>query len=380
MPLLLDVTRLIWRRWSGRAATGVDRVCLAYLEHFAPKSRAVIQHRRYRHILNGKASAALFDLLGDWERPFRVNFIVWALRYGLRFDRCGRDRLYLNVGHTGLNDPGLQSWGDETGVRPVYFVHDLIPITHPQFCRDGEDQRHRARMLTVLKTGAGVIGNSQATINELEELARLEGVPCPPAVAAWLGMSPLPSVTVTARPDRPTFVTIGTIEGRKNHLFLLKLWEKLVAQLGSNAPRLFVIGQRGWKSDEAIGLLERSAVLTDSVVEIGGCDDRTLATHLSSARALLFPSLAEGFGIPLVEALQLGTPAIVSDLPVFREIGQGVPELLDPLDEAAWERAILSYAEDDSSGRCAQLNRLKHFRSPTWKDHFERVDSWLAAL
>jgi glycosyltransferase involved in cell wall biosynthesis len=94
----------------------------------------------------------------------------------------------------------------------------------------------------------------------------------------------------------------------------------------------------------------------------------------------LFPSLAEGFGMPLMEALQLGTPAIASDLPVFREIGQGVPELLDPLDAPAWERSIEDYADEEGVRRKAQLDRLKHFRAPTWEDHFAKVEPWLTAL
>ena len=59
-PILLDVTRLIWRRWRGRLPTGVDRVCLAYLRHFGLSAQAVIQHERFRGILDRKASEAAF--------------------------------------------------------------------------------------------------------------------------------------------------------------------------------------------------------------------------------------------------------------------------------------------------------------------------------
>jgi len=118
----------------------------------------------------------------------------------------------------------------------------------------------------------------------------------------------------------------------------------------------------------------------DFVVLFEGPADDELARHLAGARALLFPSLAEGFGLPLVEALQSGTPVIASDLPVFREIGQGIPDLLDPIDGPAWERAILAYAEADSAPRSAQLKRMAGYRAPTWDEHFSKVDAWLAAL
>lgn len=378
--LLLDVTRLIWRRWAGRHPTGIDRVCLAYLEHYAPQAQAVVQHERYRHVLDRDASRRLFDLLMHPADGFRRRLATGALRLGRRYDRNVRGRPYLNAGHTGLDRPGLGDWVRETGVKPVYFVHDLIPITHPEYCRDGEREKHVRRMQTVLGTGAAVVANSQSTIDELNAFARSEGLPAPKAVAAWLGTTPLPAPAAIPAPDRPTFVTVGTIEARKNHLFLLQLWTRLAQKLGKECPRLLVIGQRGWESEQAADLLDRAEALKGVVVEAGGCSDAELAAHLSNAAALLFPSLAEGYGLPLVEALAAGVPVIASELPVFREIGQGIPELIDPLDGPGWERAILDYAQTDSERRRAQCSRLDGFMTPTWADHLAKVDSLLATL
>ena len=173
---------------------------------------------------------------------------------------------------------------------------------------------------------------------------------------------------------------VGTIEARKNHLMLLQVWQRLVQRFGTNAPRLLIIGQRGWECEQVFDLLDRGETLRDAVIELGDCTDEQLARHLASARALLFPSLIEGYGLPLVEALQTGTPVIVSDLPVFREIGGNIPEYLDPLDGPAWEQAILDYADGASGARADQLKRLAGYRAPTWEDHFSRVEAWMGAL
>jgi glycosyltransferase involved in cell wall biosynthesis len=161
---------------------------------------------------------------------------------------------------------------------------------------------------------------------------------------------------------------------------LLQVWRRLVRRLGTNAPRLLVIGQRGWECEQVLDLLERSELLKGAVVEVARCDDETLAGHLLHARALLFPSLAEGYGLPLVEALRAGVPVIASDLPVFREIAGDVPDFLDPLDAPAWEQAILSYADETGPLRNRQLERLNGFRPPSWQDHFNAVDSWMNTL
>lgn len=380
-PVLFDATRLIWRRWARREPTGVDRVCLAYLEHFGPRAQAVINHRRFRAILDSRASAVLFEMLLNPPRRFRTSFVQAAAFYGASSGCSGRGRVYLNVGHTGLDSPGFRAWLRRADVAPVYFVHDLIPISHPQFCRTGESARHRNRMRTVLATAAGVVANSQATLDELDAFARAERLPDVPALAAWLGTPPLGSPSPAADSGDPAaFVTVGTIEARKNHRLLLDIWTKLIERLGPDAPRLVIIGQRGWEAEDVFARLDSDERLRGHVVEINDATDEQMMRHLSGARALLFPSHAEGYGLPLVEALGLKVPVIASDLQAFREIGQRVPLLLRPGDAAAWESAILDFAQPQSAARAAQLKRMEQFRLPTWEDHLRSVEDWLLTI
>jgi glycosyltransferase involved in cell wall biosynthesis len=173
---------------------------------------------------------------------------------------------------------------------------------------------------------------------------------------------------------------LGTIEARKNHDMLLNVWSRLIDRLGSNAPRLLIIGQRGWEAENIFHRLDREEWLRGHVLELNRCSDGELTQHLASARALLFPSLAEGYGLPLVESLGLGVPVLASNLPVFREIAGTVPTYLDPLNGAAWEEAILDYASSESRARAAQLERIKSFRPYDWKGHFDRVEAWLRTL
>jgi hypothetical protein len=102
-----------------------------------------------------------------------------------------------------------------------------------------------------------------------------------------------------------------------------------------------------------------------------------LAALLRGARALLFPSFAEGYGLPLAEALALGVPVLASDLPALREVGGTVPDYLDPLDGRGWREAILDYADPRSAWRAAQMARLRGWQAPSWAEHFERVDELL---
>jgi glycosyltransferase involved in cell wall biosynthesis len=233
-------------------------------------------------------------------------------------------------------------------------------------------------MRTVLTTATGVIGNSQATLDELSAFAASEQLEDPVTLAAWLGLDPVPRAGQQAEHQRPTFVIIGTIEARKNHLLLLRIWSELVDSLGDQAPRLVIIGQRGWEAEQVFDLLDHDNQLKGHVIELDRSSDEELAGHLSSARALLFPSFAEGYGLPLIEALAAGIPVIASDLPVFREIGGDIPVYLNPTDAGGWKRVILDYAGSNSASRAVQLMRMNSFREPDWDGHFDRVELWLS--
>lgn len=381
-PYLLDVSRLVWRKWTGRLPTGIDRVCLAYVSHYRARALAVVKHKELRLVLNGRLSERMFDLLVSEQPRFRIALIRLLTRAaiaaaGRQMDSAGQ--IYLNIGHTGLDASGLPAWLKKQRVKPVFLIHDLIPITHPEFCREGECQRHTIRMDHVLQCAHGIVANSQATLQAMAEFAGARGAAMPSGLVSWLGVEDHGHVLPAPRGGHPYFVMIGTIEARKNHLLVLHTWERLVAELGNAAPKLFIIGQRGWEADEVFALLDRSSRLKTHVRELGRCDDATMAAMIDGARALLMPSFIEGFGIPVLESLQRGTPVIASDLAVFREIAGDIPLYVEALDGRGWEQAIRDMI-DDSPERERQLQRIRSYHSPTWPDHFARVDQWLAGL
>lgn len=380
--LLLDVSRLIWRASTGRLPTGIDRVCLAYVEHYRSRARAVVQYRTMRRVLPLALSEKLFDLLLVNSGRFRQDAARLAMRSltALRAPRSQHGAIYLNIGHTGLNQPGLSEWLAAARTRPVFMLHDVIPISHPEYCRVGERERHAARMATMLRTGAGLICNSAATRDAAASYALEADLPLPATEIAWLGTTPLPAIDTPPAPDHPYFVMLGTIEGRKNHLLMLQIWRELVEAHGEAAPRLLIVGQRGWEAEQALAMIDRARALRGFVTELPRCTDDELAGLLRGARALLFPSFVEGFGMPLVEALAHGTPVIASDIGVFRELAGPVPEYAAPTDGRSWRELIEIYASDNSRTRAAQITRLAGFHAPTWAAHFATVDSWLETL
>lgn len=256
----------------------------------------------------------------------------------------------------------------------VCLVHDLIPITHPEFARPESPAAHTRRMRTVAALADGIVVNSGATRDALlafdpgrlrEDRVRIALLGTEPAA-----MSERPLISATTK---PYFVCVGTIEPRKNHLLLLNVWTRLAEQMGDAAPELILIGRRGWENEQVIDMLERSVALRRLVHEHGEMSDREMQRTLGGARALLLPSFVEGFGMPVSEALAANVPVICADIPALREVGGDVPDYLDPIDGLGWMQALIDYAAVSSPRREAQIVRLKDWHMPTWEAHMKTV-------
>ncbi|MFN7305775.1 MAG: glycosyltransferase family 4 protein [Acetobacteraceae bacterium] len=399
MHILLDISRLI--SGTGRPApTGIDRVEHAYARHFLARDP-----NRVTFLMTGPlrppvalphslVARLLEALQARWQGAPQADTAWRGARRLARQARAwhwlGRGRgalrqalhgtepvLHLLVSHRGADRPGPILALKRRGVRFIPFVHDLIPITHPEYAPPRSTRRHQRRLQTFSTLADGIIVNSTATGTTLAPYLAAGGRSPIPVLSAPLGLDPVPSDSGRHRPAGPYFLCLGTIEPRKNHLLLLHLWRNLAETQGDAAPKLILIGRRGWENENILDMLERCPALSGKVIEHAGLPDAVVAGLLQGARALLFPSFAEGYGLPLAEALALGVPAICSDLPALREVGGEVPDYLHPLDGPGWRRLILDYAAPDSGLRQAQMARLADWSAPSWDAHFALVDPWL---
>jgi glycosyltransferase involved in cell wall biosynthesis len=264
-------------------------------------------------------------------------------------------------------------------LRPVYLLHDLIPIEHPHFTTPHKAARHNGRVRRALEAASGIIANSRATASAISAFARAEGLTMPPILGAPLGSPFLPVPPMPKASPHPSFVCVSTIEHRKNHMLLLDVWQRLIALHGERAPRLVLIGRWGVGSQAVRQRYHSDRLLRRFVTILSGCSDAEVAQHVSAARALLVPSRAEGFGLPVVEALKLGVPVIASDLSVFREVGGTVPTFLAPDAADEWLRMIQEFVADGAE-RNRQIAALPSWSAPEWRDHFAQVDDWLETL
>ncbi len=146
----------------------------------------------------------------------------------------------------------------------------------------------------------------------------------------------------------PYFLYVGTLQPRKNLARLVEAFAKLLEssdQASSSKLQLVLAGQKGWLADDLLGQV-RKLGLGERVVLTGYVPDADLPALLSGALAFVFPSLYEGFGLPVLEAMACGTPVVCSNTSSLPEVA-GMPRcMVDPLDTEALAEALSRIAED----------------------------------
>lgn len=424
--VIYDVTRIVTRALNA-APNGIDRVDFALARHFLARSAgergALIctaigprladpdsaletiegveslwredgdagEDEVYRAVVaallsNGstratmtrvKRSPNLSFLERNWQAMRR-----WAPYLGRPTGEAPRGAIYFNVTQFLIDRSWYLRWlTARPDVKPVFFVHDLLPIEAPEFFRAREAMLHPRRMSNVCRCGAGVVVGSQAVAERLRQFAAECGRPELPICVARLPVSPI----FSSRAEPPAaldgvnyFVVCGTIEPRKNLMTLLNVWRALARDTAP--PKLVIVGKRGWLSAAVIEMLERSAALRPHVIEAGGLSTPGLRSLLAGARALLMPSFAEGFGLPVAEALAAGTPVIASDIEAFREVGGDAVDYVDPLDGLGWLQAVRDYSTPQSPRRHAALARISRGGADDPNVFFAKIDEFIAQL
>jgi len=379
--MLIDVTQLLRRRDKGPAPRGIDRVSLEYIRRYAAQARAVLSLGPFAGALSRADSLRVFEWLLQPVSPFEsAGLVLKSMLSGWIRPRTG-DSFLLNLEYLWYSTALYAAQLRLLGARPVFFVHDLIPLTHPELCPAEDARRAHGQIRDVLRIARGIVVNSRDTELVLKQYAERAGLAVPPVAVAPLA----PALGRADSPgpwpdDGPYFVVVGTIEPRKNQAFLLEVWRELLASGPRPVPKLHVVGGRGYGSAKFLKARRDSGALQWFVVESNRCSDDEVARLLRHACALLMPTLAEGFGMPVAEALAAGVPVIASDLPVFREFAGEIPEYADPKDAKRWAELVLDYARPDGARRAAQLERMKGFRPTTWDDHFRIVERFLESL
>lgn len=221
----------------------------------------------------------------------------------------------------------------KAGTKIIFVIYDLIPIRFPQFC----DVDHREEFIQFIKHSLdyadGYIGISKSVMDDMHAYAKEINHPKADLVAYdyfYLGANFSDETTEEAytvrdeivnffEDETPVFLTVSTIEPRKNHAIILDALEALWEQ--NKKVKLCFIGKVGWKIQDFMHRVKSHKERSKQFLIIHDATDAELCFAYKNAHSLIFASIAEGFGLPIIEALHYRLPVLASNIEVHREIG-----------------------------------------------------------
>jgi glycosyltransferase involved in cell wall biosynthesis len=241
--------------------------------------------------------------------------------------------------------------------RPlVVTVHDIAALRHPELHPQRHVRQQRA-LLASLERVTVVLSVSSATADDLEQL----GIPREKLVVGPLGVTPqaLPA-PAKERPAAGYLLTVGETSARKRYDLLLRALACLDQDL-----RLVMAGPPAGDEQRLRSLIQTLG-LTSNVTLLGAVSDSMLAGLYQDALALCFPSISEGFGLPLLEAMGAGATVIASDIPVCHEVAGDAAIYPNGDDERAWAEAIEGVVSDPGLRAGLVVSGHERVKAFTW--------------
>lgn len=272
-------------------------------------------------------------------------------------------------------EPGVVHWTYPLPIRlegwsNIYTVHDAIPMLHPELSQI-DAPRHQALLQAIATRAEHMITVSEAARGDI--VAALDCAPdrvsaCPPGLAPASASGALPDGLAPGR----FLLAVGSVEPRKNLVRLVEAWRR------SGVPHPLVIaGPDGWRADDIRPALEG----VPGLIRLPYVERPVLLAMIASARALLFPTLAEGFGLPIIEAMQAGTPVLTSRGGATEEVAGGAALLADPTDVDDLAAAIGRLENEALRDRLRSVGRerAQHFTLDAFADRLDALHRRLGA-
>jgi glycosyltransferase involved in cell wall biosynthesis len=276
----------------------------------------------------------------------------------------------------------------DKGVSVITCCYDLIPVLFPQYCV-GEVAARFKEYFTQLSWGSSaVLCISKQTQKDYLSLCQNLGVPIRQTRVIPLGDQVPSNVGEVSKHindlvSEPFILFVSTIERRKNHEVLYRAYH-LLARQGQRAklPKLVFVGMAGWGVGDILKDIELDPLTRGLIVQLNHVNDAELALLYQKTSFLVYPSLYEGWGLPVGEALAQGRAVLSSSSGSLPEVGGDLVRYIDPWNPSAWADAILDLVEHPEKVRAMEARVQHEYVARSWVDTAkvtaEEIDALLA--
>ncbi|MGO8865031.1 MAG: glycosyltransferase family 4 protein [Alphaproteobacteria bacterium] len=274
------------------------------------------------------------------------------------------------------------------GFRYVVLCYDILPMTSPEFFQPFAVEMVGKYWDKMFQLADGVIVNSRCIESDVRRYCEERGIRPGRIEVLRLGYDP-PRARARAATSLPAglepgrfAMLVSTIEPRKGHGMLIDIWRRLLAEGVPQRHRfkLVFVGRLGWMVDDVLEQIADSASFNGTLIHLLGLSDAALADLYRGAAFCLYPSLYEGFGLPIIEAYSYGKAVIASTGGAIPEIAGPFSPCLEPRDPAVWYAAIRRWIEEPAARAAYEALIRARFAHPTWDEAAERIFGAVGAL
>lgn len=292
----------------------------------------------------------------------------------------GLDWEYKDMAH-------LYKLKKEKGLKYLFFCYDIIPILQPHLCV-GDVSRQFAHYFADLAWGADLILSiSESSRHDLGVILGRLNVPSPENKVIHLGSDILPveknevtiSDSVAKLLTRRYLLFVSTIERRKNHEILYRAYVRL-AEEGFELPALVFVGMTGWGVQELLSDIRLDPRVQERIHILNHVSDTELASLYRHAAFTVYPSLYEGWGLPVAESLAFGKFCLCSNSSSLPEVGGSWVEYLDPWDLPAWVNSLRHYLTHPEEVERLNANIAANYRPHAWRETSATIHSHAVGL
>lgn len=275
----------------------------------------------------------------------------------------------------------LSNLKKQVGFRYVQAVHDLIPIFEPHLFGEGLFDPYAQYLFETVAAADVILCVSKSTQKDILRFANDLNFPKPHTVIIEHGDSPLNSVKSQlpnfVKETEPFILSVGTVEARKNHRLLYQAW-KLADERGVELPRLIIVGAPGWLAGETVYSIQHDPTTKDRISLRHNLPDTQLKWLYEHCLFTVYPSIYEGWGLPVAEALAFGKICIASKASSIPEIAGTMLDYISPYSADELLREVKKYLS-------LRLRRAKeqeiaaHYKKRGWRNTYltiKRQLSW----
>lgn len=366
MRYFFDCTILM--NWQGHF-TGIQRVVYSLAKGFEAQGGILITPI----IINDNGSAALFDLATfSSGKDFNISKGDLVITAAPNWDLPENEKRLLEY--------------RSNGALIVSVLYDVIPWKLPHSYGPGFPEIYNAWLSRMVASSDAILSISESSLKDLTEFCLDLSLNVPKTAVFRLGddINEFSTMSLSTELEgifrdkyKDKFIlSVGTIEYRKNHILLLNAYRELLLSGEKEPFKLFIVGKEGWLNSDIKYQVNNDPLLKDRIVILEGVSDEELDYLYSNCEYTVYPSIYEGWGLPVAESLRYGKPCIASNSSSLVEISPELVKHLNPFDCKAWSEELGGLLNSSVLAK-ATAHVSSHYSPYSWKQSAQKVKEFL---